>query len=612
MISKQLFKWIVLVFLSFSMAILICASTNLFAAPYDLSYNGRMTLDSGAPVEGPVNLEVKFFRSESGSDEIAVAVPDFSGVILNEGAFQILISLTPSQFHTVFTSTDPVWIQVKDLTNNVPYPRQIFSAVPYAFKTPTDNSTITYNSDGKLSVLNSPKIGGQNVANDVPTNGQILQWDGALSLWKPSAAEASSGGTLTQIDTGTGLTGGPINVSGTISLANSGVSAGDYTKVTVDTKGRVTVGTSIAASDLPSNIDASKIGGGAVDSTEFNYLNGVTSSIQTQFTNKSDAGHTHASSAQGPASSTDNGIVRYDGVSGKLVQDSSNVVIDDSGKVGIGTTSPAANLHILGTGQQTVQIQTSDDSVSAAQLVGNGKTWQISKRPTATTNDRLGIYYHNGVGWSGELMTMTTDGNLGIGTTSPAAKLHVNGAIKVPSGTTQAVLYADANASNTPAEDSFRIRYDADFFGATTDALIIEKTDGNGSDPDGGIAFLNTGNDGNQDVSMVIRGSGKVGIGTTSPATKLDVNGSIAIDGANAIKWKLYSGTTGTTTTSFVHGLTASKIVSVACNIVQGATYYQVGWDTTRHIRWDATNITIQHDGWTVGEAYRCIATYIE
>lgn len=38
----------------------------------------------------------------------------------------------------------------------------------------------------------------------------------------------------------------------------------------------------------------------------------------------------------GPASATDNAIVRADGVTGKLVQDSS-VIIDDTGKVGIGT-----------------------------------------------------------------------------------------------------------------------------------------------------------------------------------------------------------------------------------------------------------------------------------
>ena len=42
----------------------------------------------------------------------------------------------------------------------------------------------------------------------------------------------------------------------------------------------------IAAGDLPSGIDATKIGGGGVTSAEFDYLDGVTSALQTQLDNK--------------------------------------------------------------------------------------------------------------------------------------------------------------------------------------------------------------------------------------------------------------------------------------------------------------------------------------
>lgn len=64
------------------------------------------------------------------------------------------------------------------------------------------------------------------------------------------------------LDTSTFLTGNQsITLSGdasgsgttaiTVTLANSGVSAGTYTKVTVDTKGRVTSATTLASADLP-------------------------------------------------------------------------------------------------------------------------------------------------------------------------------------------------------------------------------------------------------------------------------------------------------------------------------------------------------------------------
>jgi hypothetical protein len=44
---------------------------------------------------------------------------------------------------------------------------------------------------------------------------------------------------------------GSANVTGTATLANSGVTAGTYTKLTVDAKGRVTVGALLASADLP-------------------------------------------------------------------------------------------------------------------------------------------------------------------------------------------------------------------------------------------------------------------------------------------------------------------------------------------------------------------------
>jgi len=53
-------------------------------------------------------------------------------------------------------------------------------------------------------------------------------------------------GTVTQINTGTGLTGGPITSNGTISLANTAVTAATYgnasavSVVTIDAQGRTT------------------------------------------------------------------------------------------------------------------------------------------------------------------------------------------------------------------------------------------------------------------------------------------------------------------------------------------------------------------------------------
>jgi hypothetical protein len=61
-------------------------------------------------------------------------------------------------------------------------------------------------------------------------------------------------GTVTQVDTGVGLTGGPITSNGTISLANTTVSAGTYgnstyvAQFTVDAQGRITGASNVAIS----------------------------------------------------------------------------------------------------------------------------------------------------------------------------------------------------------------------------------------------------------------------------------------------------------------------------------------------------------------------------
>jgi len=76
--------------------------------------------------------------------------------------------------------------------------------------------------------------------------GSLISWDGTKFV--PSSPSGS--GTVTSIATGAGLTGGPITTTGTIALATSGVTAGTYTKITVDTYGRATVGASLASGDV--------------------------------------------------------------------------------------------------------------------------------------------------------------------------------------------------------------------------------------------------------------------------------------------------------------------------------------------------------------------------
>ncbi|MDO0876766.1 tail fiber protein [Anoxybacillus gonensis] len=106
-----------------------------------------------------------------------------------------------------------------------------------------------------------------------PTANKILKLDANAKLPASitgnadgNAATASKLQTARTISLSGDATGstsfdGSANAAISVTLANSGVTSGTYTKVTVDSKGRVTAGQSLSASDIP-NLDWSKITSG--------------------------------------------------------------------------------------------------------------------------------------------------------------------------------------------------------------------------------------------------------------------------------------------------------------------------------------------------------------
>ena len=103
-----------------------------------------------------------------------------------------------------------------------------------------------------------------NVAGTTTLNG-ISSWQvGDWAIFNGSVWERIDGGaygTVSQVNTGTGLTGGPITTTGTVSIANTTVTAGSYGSAntvgtfTVNAQGQLT-----AAANATVAIDASQIG----------------------------------------------------------------------------------------------------------------------------------------------------------------------------------------------------------------------------------------------------------------------------------------------------------------------------------------------------------------
>jgi len=158
-----------------------------------------------------------------------------------------------------------------------------------------------------------------------------------------------------------------------------------------------------------------------------------------------------------------------------------------AGKVGIGTESPAARLHINPTTTDEIAVAingTQDYSAGEFQRIAAGDANSINRLSIGFGYDnptdwaiRYSSYgrheFYTGNDWGNaantEKMVITSAGNVGIGTTSPDAKLVV--------------------------EDDSNVVYDASAYQKT---FRIEKKNTNGNDQFANIKFNVTGYEGNR------------------------------------------------------------------------------------------------------------------
>jgi len=176
-----------------------------------------------------------------------------------------------------------------------------------------------------------------------------------------------------------------------------------------------------------------------------------------------------------------------DGIRFTQVGTGDRMTIDSSGKVGIGTDSPSAPLHVIG-----------NDGV---QFNRSGQTNGFLIRPNASTD---GIRFTQG--GTGDRMTLDASGNVGIGTSSPSS---FNGGannlvVGSGSGSEGITIYAD-NASNSAV-------FFADTDSTTTGQLNYQHASN-------AMTFHTNGGS----ERMRIDSSGNVGIGTSSPDQTLHV-----------------------------------------------------------------------------------------
>jgi hypothetical protein len=200
------------------------------------------------------------------------------------------------------------------------------------------------------------------------------------------------------------------------------------------------------------------------------------------------------------------------------------------GNVGIGTTSPSELLHLRSTGPARLLIEADSDNVTEtdnAQIIlkqdGGAVVGRLGYRTNTNDLELLNEYSSNiYLGTSNSIRaTLHANGNFGIGNSTPQAKLHVsNGLLRTwsPSSGTSAIFESTVSNRN---------------FVTLTAANEAELWFGNASTQTlGRIRYEMAGNNmefwTNATQKMVINSSGSVGIGTTSPNSKLHVSGTVS------------------------------------------------------------------------------------
>ena len=279
--------------------------------------------------------------------------------------------------------------------------------------------------------------------------------------------------------------------------------------------------------------------------------------LQIQNTDTAGLRLTDTTGADFDISARSGDVLLYEGNGNPIrigVGGSEKMRITNDGRVGIGTTSPDKLLVVSGTSAEIVINDTDTTDNPRLRFRESGAT------SGSIYTDASELIFDSG---TSEKMRIDTAGNVGIGTTAPTTELDVSGDIK-SSGNLLGAKLGINYSSPTQAVEVNGIITAASGFGfklGNTNQTAIGKwysaSGVNYLEGDGTRSFQ-IGSTTNGVNVRFDNANNRVGIGTTSPTTELNVKGDITITNANGTNptdaGSLYFAESGTSWGSSIYG----------------------------------------------------------
>ena len=423
-------------------------------------------------------------------------------------------------------------------------------------------------------------------SNDIGTAGQLLSSTGTITNWIDQADVVAAGATRVLISCkntsgGTITKGTPVYQTGNVGATD--VIEIDEADALISTGHLPAIG--LLETDLINNAFGHVVITGELLNITTSPIDGVTPTTGDTIYLKSGGGLTLTKptgegnaiqnlglvgkvSGGNSGSLTVASIMRQNDVpnlpTGKIWIGDGNTIVSDTvyvdepnNRVGIGTTSPATKLHVSGGDIRIDDTERIEFGAGGVRINNDAAGRMYQRAP-------LGFYWETTGGYR---MVLNSSGNVGIGTTSPSYKLDVSGDayidetlnIETTISGTLTYGYGGVGAGNlvvgglnfasfTPGvitliNQDTTINAGQDLgvlqFGGKDDQtnayangqIICTTAVGAGSGNTGGgiFRFLLSGNTTGSGPTekMRITNTGDVGIGTTSPGEKLEVNGTV-------------------------------------------------------------------------------------